>query len=253
MQNINERLIKSKKRVQKHGEVFTPSWMVEMMLNSEGVKEACNSLDSTFLEPAAGEGNFLVAILDRKLNMVKEQFSKTLLQYEHYSLFALTTIYAIELLDDNAQMAVMNMFQKYLTHYLRMAQLFNEAPKNNVIDSAKVIIKANIQQGDFLKRTTSTGDPIVFSEWIPNSLSTEKISVNRTEYTLDEIYGGVNKNHGTMHNPFEKPTEQLSLFDSDDFSSEENQLKLVSNSYAEVLISNVYTEEMIVDDGQDDN
>lgn len=49
-----ENLIKSKQRVQKHGEVFTPSWMVQKMLDTPGIKEACETVSATFLEPAAG-------------------------------------------------------------------------------------------------------------------------------------------------------------------------------------------------------
>lgn len=60
---MEEKLIKSKHRVQKHGEVFTPSWMVQKMLDTPGVKEACENVSATFLEPAAGDGNFLLAIL----------------------------------------------------------------------------------------------------------------------------------------------------------------------------------------------
>ena len=63
----NEVIIKSKKRVQKHGEVFTPQRIVKMMLDQPGIKEACESLTATFLEPSAGEGAFLVEILTRKL------------------------------------------------------------------------------------------------------------------------------------------------------------------------------------------
>lgn len=65
----DEKLIKSKERVQQHGEVFTPQWMVQKMLDVEGIKQACENIDATFLEPAAGDGNFLVAILERKLKV----------------------------------------------------------------------------------------------------------------------------------------------------------------------------------------
>ena len=98
-----EKLIKSKARVQKHGEVFTPSWMIQKMLNAEGVKEACENLTTTFLEPAAGEGNFLVAILKRKLAMVSKKYNKSIRQYTHYSLYALSTLYGVELLEDNVE------------------------------------------------------------------------------------------------------------------------------------------------------
>src|SRR5690625_6585611 len=83
------------------------------MLDIPEIKAACENLTATFLEPAAGEGAFLVAILERKLNMVAKKYNDDLTQYENYSLLALTTLYGIELLEDNAQICAMNMFQKY--------------------------------------------------------------------------------------------------------------------------------------------
>lgn len=53
-------LVKSKQRVADHGEVFTPAWMVEAMLDL--VKGETERIDSRFLEPACGSGNFLVPI-----------------------------------------------------------------------------------------------------------------------------------------------------------------------------------------------
>src|SRR5690625_3627740 len=88
---LEENLIKSKQRVQKHGEVFTPRKIVNKMLDLPEIKEACENVLATFLEPAAGEGAFLVAILERKLNMVAKKYNKDLKQYENYSLLALTT------------------------------------------------------------------------------------------------------------------------------------------------------------------
>ncbi|HEO0860675.1 TPA: methylase, partial [Streptococcus agalactiae] len=73
---MEENLIKSKHRVQKHGEVFTPSWMVQKMLDTPGIKEACENVSATFLEPSAGDGNFLQAILERKLASVIKQYGK---------------------------------------------------------------------------------------------------------------------------------------------------------------------------------
>lgn len=92
---MKEEIIKSKLRVQKHGEVFTPKRIVNKMLDIPGLKDACENLTSTFLEPAAGEGAFLVVILERKLNVVSEKYNKDLTQYENYSLLALTTVYGI--------------------------------------------------------------------------------------------------------------------------------------------------------------
>ena len=129
-----EILIKSKKRVQKHGEVFTPSWMVEKMLDVDDIKKCCENLTATFLEPSVGEGAFLTAILRRKLNMVAEMYSADINQFESFSLYALSTLYGIELLDDNVQMCVMNLYQEYYECYFTIAQKFNIKLKKKVLN-----------------------------------------------------------------------------------------------------------------------
>ena len=91
-------LIKSKKRVADHGEVFTPPWLVEAMLDL--VKGETERIDSRFLEPACGSGNFLVQILRRKLAAVELKYGKSDFERRHYALLALMCIYGIELLTD---------------------------------------------------------------------------------------------------------------------------------------------------------
>src|SRR5207253_9358483 len=92
-------LIKSKTRVADHGEVFTPPWMVEAMLDL--VKGETERIDSRFLEPACGSGNFLVRILQRKLAAVECKFGKSEFEKRQYALLALMCSYGIELLPDN--------------------------------------------------------------------------------------------------------------------------------------------------------
>jgi type I restriction-modification system DNA methylase subunit len=92
-------LVKSKQRVADHGEVFTPAWMVEAMLDL--VKDETERIDSRFLEPACGSGNFIVQILKRKLAVVELKFGKSDFQRQHYALYGLMCIYGIELLADN--------------------------------------------------------------------------------------------------------------------------------------------------------
>src|SRR5712671_1472128 len=91
--------IKSKKRIADHGEVFTPAWMVEAMLDL--VKDDTERIDSRFLEPACGSGNFLVRILQRKLAAVELKFGKSEFEKRHYALLALMCAYGVELLADN--------------------------------------------------------------------------------------------------------------------------------------------------------
>src|SRR5271155_5214767 len=92
-------LVKSKHRVADHGEVFTPAWMVAAMLDL--VKGESERIDSRFLEPACGSGNFLVPVLKRKLNTVHARYGQSDFERRHQSLLALMCIYGIELLDDN--------------------------------------------------------------------------------------------------------------------------------------------------------
>src|SRR5437899_11962113 len=92
-------LFKSKQRVADHGEVFTPAWMVEAMLDL--VKDESERIDSRFLEPACGSGNFLVQVLRRKLAAVELKFGKSDFEKRHYALYGVMCIYGIELLKDN--------------------------------------------------------------------------------------------------------------------------------------------------------
>ena len=92
-------LVRSKHRVADHGEVFTPAWMVEAMLDL--VKEETERIDSRFLEPACGSGNFLVRVLQRKLAAVELKFGTSEFEKRHDALLGLMCIYGIELLNDN--------------------------------------------------------------------------------------------------------------------------------------------------------
>src|SRR6202162_5989672 len=110
-------LVKSKHRVADHGEVFTPAWMVEAML--ELVKDETERIDSRFLEPACGSGNFLVRILQRKLAAVELKFGKSSFERRHYALLALMCTYGIELLEDNITECRANMLE-ILAEYLNL-------------------------------------------------------------------------------------------------------------------------------------
>src|ERR1700704_673334 len=113
-------LIKSKQRVVDHGEVFTPPWLVEAMLNL--VKGETERIDSRFLEPACGSGNFLVRILQRKLATVELKFGKSEFEKRHYALLALMCAYGIELLADNIAECRANMLET-LAEYLSIDEL----------------------------------------------------------------------------------------------------------------------------------
>ena len=234
----NEVLIKSKKRVQQHGEVFTPKAIVDAMVTLPGLDEEIIKAKTTVLEPAAGEGAFLVNILNRRLLSIAVQFPDDLIRFENYALLALSTLYGIELLEDNVNKCILNLFITFHDFYKEFAAKFDRIPKNNVEESAKTIIVANIVQGDFLKRISADGKAIVFSEWAPIKLTktTKQIKVIRTEYTLREIFEKATIEPGTIYTPVPK-TEQLSLFENQDETP-----MLPVFKYLPVKITEVYME-----------
>jgi len=152
----DEELVKSKQRVADHGEVFTPAWMVEDMLDL--VKSESERIDSRFLEPACGSGNFLKAVFVRKLRAVEARYSKSEFERRHYALFALMSIYGIELLADN----ILECRQNLLT-------IFTEFLGATDVEvwrlAANNVLGANIIQGDALTLKTADEEPIEFPEW----------------------------------------------------------------------------------------
>lgn len=149
-------LIRSKQRVADHGEVFTPPWMVEAMLDL--VKDETERIDSRFLEPACGSGNFLVKVLQRKLAAVELKFGKSVFEKQHYALLALMCIYGIELLPDNIAECRANMLE-ILADYLAL----DEA--DDLYRAAFYVLSQNLVHGDALTMHTNEGLPITFAEW----------------------------------------------------------------------------------------
>lgn len=149
-------LVKSKKRVLDHGEVFTPAWMVEAMLDL--VKGETERIDSRFLEPACGSGNFLVQVLRRKLAAVELKFGKSGFEKQHYALFALMCTYGIELLTDNIDECRAKMLEIF-AEYLNL-----EAP-DDLYRAASYVFSQNLVHGDALKMRTWDDQPITFAEW----------------------------------------------------------------------------------------
>ncbi|MFJ4015188.1 N-6 DNA methylase [Microbacterium sp. NPDC090014] len=156
------RLVKSKQRVADHGEVFTPGWMVEDMLNL--VKAESERIDSRVLEPACGSGNFLVAVLARKLATVQARYGKSDFEKRHHALLGLMCIYGIELLADNVVECRANLVKVFATYV-------GVVTGDSWYRAAEAVLTANIVQGNALEMTTvgaspdSPGQPIVFPEW----------------------------------------------------------------------------------------
>lgn len=149
-------MIKSKQRVADHGEVFTPPWMVEAMLDL--VKGETERIDSRFLEPACGSGNFLVQVLRRKLSAVELKFGRSDFERRHYALLALMSMYGIELLEDNIGECRANLLE-ILTDYLKVDE------SDDVYGAACHVLSLNLVHGDALTMRTKGGQPITFAEW----------------------------------------------------------------------------------------
>lgn len=210
---MSEKIIKSSDRVKDIGEVFTPKKTVNFMLDQLEIKEKINSLTATFLEPSAGEGAFLVEILRRKLKYAKTQSSSVEEMQNNY-LQVLSTLYGIELMEDNIEMLVMNMNNVFRDMYFNTFKAEDQNLK--ILKSAQTIISANMSQGDALTRKTATGKPIIFSEWKPVG----KNKVQRTEYTFDSIVEG-----GGPLGSVQKQYEQMDLFAEDNSESNDENVR----------------------------
>lgn len=149
-------LVRSKRRVADHGEVFTPPWLDETMLDL--VKDETDRIDSRFLEPACGSGNFLAEILRRKLAAVELRYGKSQFELHHYALLALMCIYGIELLADNIAECRADLLE-IISEYL------NLNGSNRLRGAVSYVISQNVVHGDALTMRTHDEEPITFAEW----------------------------------------------------------------------------------------
>ena len=153
--------VKSKKRVADHGEVFTSEREVNAMLDL--VKQETERIDSRFLEPACGTGNFLVEILNRKLKIVTDRYKKSQIEFERNAIIAISSIYGVDILQDNAIECRDRLFEIFEVIYTR---LYKTNCKEDCKTSVKFLLNRNILWGDALDFTNpETKEPIVFSEW----------------------------------------------------------------------------------------
>jgi len=159
-----EKQVVSKKRVADHGEVYTGKREVNAMLDL--VKQETERIESRFLEPACGKGNFLTEILERKLRIVESRYSKSQLEYEMNAVLAVSSLYGIDILEDNVEECRKRLFEIFNHKY---SKLFKKASKEECRNSVKYILEKNIIWGDALTLKTVGEKPqlIVFSEWSP--------------------------------------------------------------------------------------
>lgn len=192
--------IKSRQRVAQHGEVFTNPREVNAMLDL--VRDESYRLDSRFLEPACGDGNFLIEILRRKLSLLQDVKSPT--EWEFRSLIAVGSCYGIELLEDNAEACRQRLFDEVIgTQAPRLRNAATNQPTASPIAgetpayqmSLRYMLQKNIVCGDALTYRTADGRPITFCEWTPIAGS---MQFARRDFQFDFL---VNQTH------------QYSLFD----------------------------------------
>ena len=157
----NDNQVKSKKRVTDHGEVFTNQREVNAMLDL--VKHETERIESRFLEPACGNGNFLAEVLRRKLAVVDKRYSKSQIEWERYAVIAVSSIYGVDILEDNAQECRERLYNIFNERYI---SLFKDKCKDECRRSVKFLLNRNILWGNALDFTNPvTKQPIVFSEW----------------------------------------------------------------------------------------
>ena len=194
---------KSKERVRDHGEVFTAER--EVKATCDLVKDETERIDSRFLEPACGDGNFLAEILTRKLQVVKKKYGKSVTDYEKNSLLAVSGIYGVDILYDNVLACRKRMFDIWNDEYSRVCKGAEDEQMRNAI---KFILQRNIVCGNALTlkcvddKGQDTDEPIVFSEWafVTGSM------LQRSDYSFAAMLAdSVNEAEG-----------QLSIFDLND-------------------------------------
>lgn len=201
--------IKSKNRVQEYGEVFTNEREVKAMCDL--VKEETERIDSRFLEPACGDGNFLVEILNRKLDVVKKKYRKSPLDYEKNAVLAISSIYGVDILIDNVLACRERLFRMWDKAYKSVCK--NDC-NDQTRDAVKFILEKNIVCGNALtlccvdENGKDTDKPIVFSEWafITGSM------LQRSDYTFAELLAKDESDTKTQTSFLDNDTDSEGVF-----------------------------------------
>lgn len=167
-----------RQRIIDHGEVFTPPELVNQMLDL--VSHECERVDSRFLEPACGDGNFLAEVLRRKLLTVDKKHARNREKWELEAILSVCSLYGIDLLPDNITACRDRLLKVVSETY---AARFNAPLPEPVARAATYILSQNIVQGDALHMRTAESSPIVFPEWSPLG----RARLNRRDYAYDEL------------------------------------------------------------------
>ncbi len=199
--------VKSKQRVADYGEVFTSPDIVNAMLDQ--VKQETERIDSRFLEPACGTGNFLIEILYRKLDVVEKSYHRSQLEFERNLVLAISSIYGIDILEDNVNACREQLFDLAKERY---KALFKKKTKEACRRSLKYILEKNIIWGDALDLKTVGPEThqIIFAEWsfpLHNSL------IKRRDFVFAELLPGDSSNQFDL---FSKNVHISDLVDFED-------------------------------------
>ena len=212
--------IKSKDRVTERGEVFTSEREVKAMCDL--VKEECERIDSRFLEPACGDGNFLAEILRRKLDVVKKKYKKSTYEYEQNSVLAITSIYGIDIMMDNVTCCRERMYSIWEKEY--KANCKSDA-NDETRQAVKHILSLNIVLGNALsmmcvdENGEDTDEPIIFPEWS----FVLGAQLKRRDYRFDVLL---------KENPDENMyCDQFSMFGDDVMGSENWMIDPITNEW----------------------
>lgn len=195
--------IKSKTRVRDKGEVFTNPREVNAMLDL--VKQETERIDSRFLEPACGNGNFLIEILRRKLEVVKFRYKKSQWEYEKNALIAVMSIYGVDIMQDNIDECIKRLLNLFEDYY---KSLFKKQIKTEYLEIVKFVLTKNILCGDALTMKTNEEQPIVFAEWsfVKGSL------VQRRDFSYEQLLTKDKNGQQTLLGDFiEKPIKTYPL------------------------------------------
>ena len=169
---------RSRQRVIDHGEVFTPPELVNDMLDL--VAHECERIDSRFLEPACGDGNFLAEVLRRKLRTADKNHPRNPTRWERDAILCLCSLYGIDLLPDNVVAC-----RKRLLDIVEHAHStrFKAPLSEPVRGAAAYVLSTNIIHGDALSLTTADGHPISFPEWSV----VDGMKLKRRDYAFREL------------------------------------------------------------------
>ena len=216
--------IRSRDRVQKHAEVFTAQREVNAMLDL--VKQETERIDSRFLEPACGDGNFLVEILRRKLAEVRRVYRRKPSDYERSSLLALSSIYGVELLPDNAARCRERLYEIWDEAYTAHCRKSRQA--EDCRKAARFLLERNILCGNALDLLDTKGEPLVFSQW---SLIGRQFK--RADYTLDGLLNAQPPQPDQVPQPLApKASQQMSLLKEEPLMRQTSLLDLFETDQA---------------------